>query len=333
MSATTKLEVRGHTIRTQSHFRYQIIAVFTAERAAKTRSGKPVVIIGRTNSQAVAIKRAAAYLGHDDRTIVVVDRTTGEEVYSLPKQATPTPTSLEEQVEQEEERYQEQQQFIEPEDTSGLNIDPAALFLVDMLYPNMFEARGTSDGRWNQTLPYCKVCGEMVPTPRQEAHHAGHKRDRANHNTERIRARKEQTMASKTPTITPREQGIPDVYLTEDGKKFKPGYDAKLKRDLIAAIDDLDNPNGLHTFEKSEAARILAARDWNDHLVKSRRSREAKEARAKAKAADKATAEKQKAAAKRESAKATKASTNGDDEVKPDPKPERKPRGRRGVRS
>jgi hypothetical protein len=243
---------------------------------------------------------------------------------------------LEQQVEAEEEAYQEEQTtgFVEPEDTRGREIDQAALFLCDMTYPNMFEARGVAGGTRSDTLDYCKVCGEQVPRGRQEAHHAGHKRDRSTMNTERIRARKESTDMAKAKTPTPQEQGVPAVYLNEDGSKFKPGSDASLKRDLIAAIDGLDNPKALHTFDEQTAAKILAARGWNDWLIKSRKNRESKAAREKAKSEAKAAKTKAQVAAKKTAAKAEAPATSSDTtEVKPDPKPERKARtgGRRKV--
>lgn len=241
---------------------------------------------------------------------------------------------LEQQVEAGEEAYLAQQEtgFIEPEDTSGKQIDEAALFLCDMTYPNMFEARGIAGGTWSDTLDFCKVCGEQVPRSRQEAHHAGHKRDRSTMNTERIRARKESTDMAKAKTPTPQEQGVPTVYLNEDGTKFKPGADASLKRDLIAAIDGLDNPKALHTFDEQTAAKILAARGWNDWLIKSRKNRESKAAREKAKSEAKAAKTKAQVAAKK-AAKTEAPATSDTTEVTPDPKPERKARtgGRRKV--
>lgn len=53
-------------------------------------------------------------------------------------------------------------------------------------------------------------------------------------------AREVVSAKSKTPKVkqpNPRDQGIPEVYLSESGK-FKPGYDAKLKSDLVnSALD------------------------------------------------------------------------------------------------
>lgn len=209
------------------------------------------------------------------------------------------------------------------------NIDKAALFLTELNYPNMFELRGTSVR--GKLESYCKVCGEIVPRNQQERHHGAHKRDRATYATEQIRARKESSDMAKAKKITPKDQGVPAVYLNEDGSKFRPGADASLKRDLIAAIDSLENPNGLHTFEEGEAAKILAARDWNDWLIKSRKGREAKAAREAAAVQKKAEREKANAAAKKAKAtKAAKADAPADTtEVKSDPKPTRKARGAR----
>lgn len=212
-------------------------------------------------------------------------------------------------------------------------VDPQALFLVGMHYPNMFEEQRDEN---NRPVGFrCKVCNlaGIQHSDRQE-HHERHRVDRANYATEQIRARKENNDMAKTKAPTPAEQGVPAVYLNADGTKFIPGKDASLKRDLIAAIDGLENPNALHTFTEQEAAKILAARDWNDWLVKSRKNREAKAAREKAKSEAKAAKVKDEVAAKRaaKTAKTETAEPKGDIRdrsstvVKPDPKPERKPR-------
>lgn len=133
---------------------------------------------------------------------------------------------------------------------------------------------------------------------------------------------------AKAKSPTPKEQGVPAIYLNEDGTKFIPGRDASLKRDLIAAIDGLENPNALHAFDATEAAKILAARGWNEWLLKSRKNREAKAARTKAKAEAKAAKVKDEVAAKR-AAKTAATTADSSGEAKPDPKPERKPRQRR----
>ncbi len=44
-----------------------------------------------------------------------------------------------------------------------------------------------------------------------------------------------ETKAPKAKAIDPRSQGVPDDYLTEKGT-FKPGYDAKLKSDLVNSV-------------------------------------------------------------------------------------------------
>jgi hypothetical protein len=68
--ASTTLTVRGHKIRTQSHFRYQIVRLDTEK----------VYIVGRSDSYASARQRASNYAAQSGGTYVVVDRTTGEEV-------------------------------------------------------------------------------------------------------------------------------------------------------------------------------------------------------------------------------------------------------------
>jgi hypothetical protein len=64
--ASTTLTVRGHKIRTQSHFRFQIVRI--DNHAAR--------IVGRTDSLASARDRSSRMSG----SIVIVDRVTGEEV-------------------------------------------------------------------------------------------------------------------------------------------------------------------------------------------------------------------------------------------------------------
>jgi len=76
----------------------------------------------------------------------------------------------------------------------------------------------------------------------------------------------------KAPKVTARDQGIPDVYLSDSGS-FKPGYDAKLKSDLIKSI--LGN-GVLHVFTEKEALAILESRGWTSMLEKSREARNGK---------------------------------------------------------
>ena len=77
---------------------------------------------------------------------------------------------------------------------------------------------------------------------------------------------------AKAPKVTARDQGVPEVYLSESGA-FRPGYDAKLKSDLIAAIL---GDGRLHTFEADEAQAILESRGWTSMLETSRAARERK---------------------------------------------------------
>jgi hypothetical protein len=78
-----------------------------------------------------------------------------------------------------------------------------------------------------------------------------------------------ETKPEKAPKITARDQGIPEVYLSESGA-FRPGYDAKLKSDLISAV--LGN-GVLHVFSEKEALSILESRGWVSMLEKSREAR------------------------------------------------------------
>lgn len=76
-------------------------------------------------------------------------------------------------------------------------------------------------------------------------------------------------MATKRNHKTAREQGFPEPYLGPAGN-FRPGYDATAKRDLIAAVLGLPNPNRLHRFTKAKPQRLIAARGWQGFLVRKR---------------------------------------------------------------
>lgn len=73
----------------------------------------------------------------------------------------------------------------------------------------------------------------------------------------------------KPAKVTARDQGIPEVYLSESGA-FRPGFDAKLKSDLINAVL---GSNVLHVFTEEEALAILESRGWMPMLEKSREAR------------------------------------------------------------
>jgi hypothetical protein len=81
-----------------------------------------------------------------------------------------------------------------------------------------------------------------------------------------------QTETPKTPKVTARDQGVPEVYLSESGS-FKPGYDAKLKSDLLNAVL---GSGTLHTFTEEEALAVLTSRGWLPFLETSRTARERK---------------------------------------------------------
>lgn len=142
------------------------------------------------------------------------------------------------------------------------------------------------------------------------------------------------SMASKKTKVTAKDQGVPEVYLSESGN-FKPGYDARLKSDLIKAVLD-ETPEGvLHTFTAAEAQELLEKRGWLNFLAKSRNAREAKAAREKKAAEKKAAAEAKKDKPKRTAKpKATPVAEatepTADVEVTPDPKPVKKEKKRGG---
>lgn len=82
----------------------------------------------------------------------------------------------------------------------------------------------------------------------------------------------EREATARLPKVDPRSQGIPDVYLTDRGT-FKPGFDAKLKSDLVASA--LEKPNidlatgqdrSLATFPAGRAREILVERGWGKYL-------------------------------------------------------------------
>ena len=76
----------------------------------------------------------------------------------------------------------------------------------------------------------------------------------------------------KAKKVTARDQGVPEVYLSEAGT-FKPGYDAKMKSDLIQAIL---GPKTLYTWTPEEAVQVLEARGWTRFLDESKAARERK---------------------------------------------------------
>lgn len=85
-------------------------------------------------------------------------------------------------------------------------------------------------------------------------------------------AKSTEVKTPKAPKVTARDQGIPEVYLSESGS-FKPGYDAKLKSDLIVAVL---GDGRLHSFDADEALAILEQRGWMTMLETSRAARERK---------------------------------------------------------
>jgi hypothetical protein len=80
---------------------------------------------------------------------------------------------------------------------------------------------------------------------------------------------------AKAKKVTARDQGVPEVYLSESGS-FRPGYDAKLKSDLIVAIL---GDGRLYEFTADEAMSILESRGWLPMLETSREARERKQSK------------------------------------------------------
>ena len=77
---------------------------------------------------------------------------------------------------------------------------------------------------------------------------------------------------AKPKKVTARDQGVPEVYLSEAGT-FKPGYDAKLKSDLLTAVL---GPKTLHEWTAEDALAVLESRGWLPFLEQSRAARERK---------------------------------------------------------
>lgn len=191
--------------------------------------------------------------------------------------------------------------------------DQAALFLLDLHWPNLFEPR--VDGTFR-----CKLCDDTVELQNRKSHHQYHIDNRPKPE------RKETTTmaAKKTQKVTAKEQGFPEEYLGEGGN-FKPGYDARAKTDLIHAAEGWDNPDALYVFTPEDAAVLIAKRHWNSHRLKAREAREAKLARQSKREAEKAAAAKKQAAAKKATRRVE--PKTGANEVTPDPKPSgRRPR-------
>lgn len=185
------------------------------------------------------------------------------------------------------------------------SIDPAALFLLDMNWINMFEPVG------NGNLDFhCKLCGGKTRVQDREAHYTVHK------TTPNLKAQqwadRRATMAAKTPKTkkqTAAERGVPAVYLGAGGN-FKPGGDAQYKSDLIATVLGRTK-TFLHKFTPADAHKRLEEMGWLNHLAKSQKAEQAKAER-KAAAANRAKAQAAEKADKRQ--------------AKPDPKPARKAR-------
>lgn len=207
--------------------------------------------------------------------------------------------------------------------------DPAALFLLDLGFDQLFELADSSPGAVG---PYrCKGCGKLVKQGERQKHHGRHK---ANRET----ITKERTMADKNKPAkqTAKDRGVPKEYLAENGN-FKPGMDARYKSDLILAILEQPNSKALVKFTKMQAEKLFAAfPHWADFLARKTEILQANAEKLAAKAAEKAAKETAKAAEKkaRTAAKSTEqvvaeeqaahdaaVAPNGKAEAKPDPKP------------
>lgn len=146
----------------------------------------------------------------------------------------------------------------------------------------------------------------------------------------RLRMAEEATTVKKP---TPKDQGFPDAYLSENGK-FRIGMDARAKSDLVASVvGDItaeELGNALHFFPEKEALELLEVRGWTPFLDRKReiladkaqkqeaRAKERDEA-ARVRAAEKEAKAKEKAEAKAkaDAEKAAAAAATGDGDAKP----------------
>ena len=78
-------------------------------------------------------------------------------------------------------------------------------------------------------------------------------------------------MARTTKKPTAKDQGVPAAYLGPAGN-FKPGYDARLKSDLVHAILGLPNANALHRFTSKKAQQLVTARGWQRFVDQKRKA-------------------------------------------------------------
>ena len=69
--------------------------------------------------------------------------------------------------------------------------DPAAVFLLDMGFENLFERAG--DGFIDHR---CVGCGEIVRSWERLQHHAGHRRERTREERRRVKRVQQQRVAS-----------------------------------------------------------------------------------------------------------------------------------------
>lgn len=111
---------------------------------------------------------------------------------------------------------------------------------------------------------------------------------------ERIGALRERTAMAKE---TAKDQGVPDVYLSESGN-FKIGMDARYKSDLINSALGIENKGALMTFQPKDAEKRLAQRDWTGFLDRKREIIEEKAAKDAKRAEEKETRERERAEAK-----------------------------------
>lgn len=140
------------------------------------------------------------------------------------------------------------------------------------------------------------------------------------------------TTAKKTPA---QEQGVPEVYLNENGR-FKVGMDARLKSDLVLSalglITSAKPGASLHVFTKAQAEKLLQARGWTGFLERKReiiaqqeerKAQREQEREERTRAAAEAKAEKADAKASASSnggERPTATRENGGKQVKSDPK-------------
>lgn len=216
------------------------------------------------------------------------------------------------------------------DDGTAHGFDPAADFLLDLSFDQLFEPASAAAGVMGEYR--CKGCRLVVKGSDRKKHYARHLKNRT-------ATKKESNMtdkATKPAKTTAKDLGVPAAYLAENGN-FRPGMDARLKSDLILAILEIDNKKALVKWTKTDAEKLFAKYPhWQGFLERKREILTAAAAKVAAKAEERKQRESEKAAAKRagstgkangknvsleETVAKEQADFDAKEQAKPDPKP------------